>query len=446
MKRYTLTICTVISIWGIGSSHVAKAGLPTPYLQVCQQLGGLEERTDVQQNFSNICNQVAGLPNGESGSTGGGADDIPVANLRHEEIAAQGTVSMESAKRHVGGVAKRVGVLRQSIRGGGAGDEDNELLEMSRWGFFSNVSSGKGERAQTIGVSGANALGDSTVSITQGERAFDFKGKELTVGVDYRFPGEQLIIGGAAGYTQQNGDFVTQWGSANADGFHISAYGTYLPTPDIYVDGIVDIGNNQIDSSRPIPVFDNTSGQVLNDGRAFASTDSQQLSVSIGTGFEFQAGGFNFTPYSRLDYLSTKIDGYTETVQDTNPTGRDSRGMILAVGKQSIGSLTGSLGVRASQPISTHKGVVLPQVSAELVHQFKNDARSIDAALPVAENLVVETPSSLTSATDRTYLRLSAGASVVFPGGHSAFVMMESLQGNNDLSDTAFRLGYRTEF
>lgn len=444
MNKKIVSIATLITCaYGVGFNGVAHAGLPLPYLQVCLGFGETPPVTDEQINFQNICNNLAVRPDD--------ADNTAVAALRHEEVAAQGTNAIESSKRHVSNVNARMNMVRQAVSGGGSGDDEgNELLESSRWGFFANGNVNKGDRTQTVGVPGGGALGDASTEVVQGERAFDFNGQDLSLGFDYRFPGEKMIMGGALGYNRQTSDFTTEDGNTDLKGYHVSAYGTYLPSDKTYIDGVVSIGRSAIDASRPVPVYDSVSNTVLDDdGRAFADTDAQQVSVSLGGGYEFSTGALNITPYTRFDYSKTDIDGYTETAKDNGgSSSRDSSGMVISVGDQSIDSLIGTLGIKTSYPISASNGVFVPHASVEFKRQFRNDDRFIEATLPAASGVsgVTATPNTQTSEIDRNYVRLGAGVTAVFPKGRSGFLQVESLQGSDDLSDTAIKAGFRMEF
>ena len=414
----------------------------TSYQEVCGALGQLEKDdqtlTSEQTNFTLICNKIFG-PEPLSKND----EQKAIAALRHEEVAVQGNASLESSRKHTNNITQRINVLRQPTKGGASGDS-NGLIESSRWGFFSNVGYNKGDRKQAVDI---ESLGNKKQAIVQGERATDFNGRELSIGLDYRLPGEKIIIGGALGYNKLNSHFTAQSGNTKLNGRHLSIYGNYLPTDKIYVDGIVSVGNNSINGSRPLPVYDNTKGIVLaDDGLAFAKTNSHQLSASIGMGYEFNRNALNITPYTRLDYTKTDIDAYTETVLNQDPSKLDSRGMALFVEKQNVNSLIGVMGIRTSYPISSSGGVFVPQASVELNRQFKEDERFIDALLPVAAGLGTNDPRTQTSKLDRTYLKLGLGVSALFPNGHSGFVQIESLQANNDFSDTAIKAGYKLEF
>ncbi len=440
-NRKNIIVSASCIVIGAISITTVQAQLPEPYKQVCGGLGSNNSPTPEQQNFKNICNDIIVKADSD--------DNEAIAALRHEELSVQGNASLDSSRKHTNHVTARINGLRQSITGGASGD-NNGLLESSRWGFFANVGYNKGDRKQTIGVDGAGALGDASQATVQGERAADFDGNELSIGLDYRLPGEKMIVGAAFGYNKLNSHFTDQnlsGGNTKLKGQHLSIYTSYLPSDKIYMDGIVSIGNNSINGSRPIPVYDSNTGTVLaTDGKAFADTDSQQLSASIGMGYEFNRNALNITPYIRLDYTNTDIDAYTETVLDNNPSARNSSGMALAVEKQSVDSLVGVLGIRTSYPISSSGGVFVPQASLELNRQFRQDERFIDATLPVAEGLNTPKPSAQTSQLDRTYLKLGLGVSALFPNGHSGFIQIESLQASNDLSDTAIKAGYKLEF
>lgn len=420
----------------------AYAALPTPYGDVCGKLNdiskkGKEELTGEQENFRVICNVIAGQNDKD--------DNEAVAALRHEEVAAQGDAALASSKNNTNTIAQRIKVLHQIKKGGSSGDEQG-LLASSRWGFFANVGHNEGDRKKTVDVTGVKGLGNAAKAEVQGERGYDTDGQEMLLGIDYRFPKNTFIVGSSIGYNKTTSLFTEQAGSTKLKGHHISAYATYLPSENLYIDGILSVGNSAIDSHRFVPTVNSATGKVLaSGGRAFAKTDSQQLSMSLGMGYEFNRDAWNITPYTRFDYTTIKIDDYTETVGDTK--GLDSSGMVLAMKDQKTTSLVGGFGIRTSYPISSSRGVFVPQASLELNHQFKKDERFIDATLPVANNLGPTGASrTQTSKIDRNYFKLGVGVSAVFPKGHSGFIQLESLQGNDDLSDTAIKAGYRLTF
>lgn len=415
--------------------NVVLAGLPDPYKTVCQTIGGSNDRTQAQQNFFDICSPIAGEPN---------PDPTVIASLKHEEIAAQGTSTLQASREQLSNVLSRMGELHQgvtgsvaSIAGGAAGDDDVSVLDANRWGFFVNGDIRTGDRKQTVStdVLGEVNAGAGNV-ISSGERSFDFDRNEVTVGADYRLPGEKMVLGAAAGYNKQNGKFTSESGKIDVKGTHLSVYGTYLPSDNSYIDGVVSIGKNEINMSRPVPKL---GGGFSN---ALANPDSNQLSASIGGGRDFRTGKVTITPYTRLDYAKTSIDAYEESVDDPA-----SIGMTLRVKKQEVESMASTVGVRVSSPKRTSKGVFVPQFSVDWGHEFQNDARTIDATIIASDGLGVDgNPVARTSTPDRDYFRLGAGVSAVFSKGKSGFAYVESLQGSSDIKDTSVKFGYRMEF
>ena len=203
-NKKNIIISTSFIFIGTVSTMTVQADLPKPYKQVCPQLDlNNPLLTSEQRNFKNICDNIIGQNDKD--------DNVAVAALRHEEAATQGNASLESSRKHANNVSNRINILRQSTKGAGSGD-DNGLLGSSRWGFFANVGYNKGDRRKTVEVDGAGGLGDANQATVQGERAFDFDGKELSVGLDYRLPGEKMIIGGALGYNKLNSNFTAQSG------------------------------------------------------------------------------------------------------------------------------------------------------------------------------------------------------------------------------------------
>lgn len=433
-----LTISS-FSILIVFTSPSVSAGLPDAYLQTCNEINLLSERgqlSGIQRNFRRACNEIFNLYDADERK-----GDL-VAALRHEEVAAQGSSTIESSKQQMLNITQRLHTLHKQTMGGAAGDENqSELLNDNRWGAFINGNLHEGERKKTVDVGSGTGtgLGSTGLAIVTGERAYEFNSKEVTLGTDYRLPGEKFILGAALGFNRQQGNLKTNAGKIDLNGQYISLYGTYIASDQAYVDGALSFGKNKIKASRLVP----KAGSLTEFGRAFANPNSNQLSASLGGGYDIPKGQWTITPFTRLDYTDTSIDAYTETVDNDI-----SKGMAVAVKKQNAQSLVGNLGLRVSSAMQTSKGLVIPQASIELAHEFKNDPRDIEARLLAADGLsgVSANPIARTSAPDRTVIKLGLGVSATFSKGQSGFLQVESLQGSKDFKDTALKFGYRMEF
>ena len=214
-------------------------------------------------------------------------------------------------------------------------------------------SSAKSSVFDKLGVfaNGNFSLGDR--DRTDLEAGFDFHTLGTTAGIDYRFT-NNFILGGAFGYASTDVDLDTSGGSLDTNQYSGSIYSTYY-FERFYVDGIVTIGWNTFDSRRNIiyslptvtsvdtsvtpPIFA-TEGTTFVNQTAVGDTDGINYSLGVGSGYEFRSGGFTFVPYGRLNYFNLDINGYRESINNTQP----GFGLALEFRDQTVESLTTALG------------------------------------------------------------------------------------------------------
>ena len=376
-------------------------------------------------------------------------------NFEPEEISSQTNAVLTAATQQLRNVRSRLDTLRSTggkrgvdtsgvnlniqgntiptfLLGGAAGDDQNELLGNSRWGVFTNGEYSFGEN--NFGL-------DSNVG--SGDRNLDFNSKGLTVGADYRFNGEKLVAGAAIGYKDFTADFTTQSGGTDTQGYNLSLYGTYLVSDKSYFDAIIGFGNSSVESRRPVN-NDGSGGIGSETTFAVGNSDANEVTFSVGGGYEFSTGKWSYTPYGRLDYTQGTIDSYTET--PSHPSASTS---MFRVDEQDIQSLTSSLGIKASRIISTSSGVFVPQISFEWKHEIK-DRGTISGQSTYLENSLIGVGSGFTETHrtefDRNYFNIGAGVSAVFPKGRSAYFNLESRLGDDDVEDYAVKAGFRMEF
>ena len=386
-----------------------------------------------------------------------GDEQVVDRNFEPEEVASQSNAVIIGADRQLNNIRARLDRLRsgQGQRGvdisgtrfniqgasipgaalalnGAAGDiEESELLADSRWGIFTNGEYAFGKKKHS----------GSDLNTASGDRKFDFNSTGVTVGADYRFPGEKYFAGAALGYKDFDADFTTQAGNTSNKGYNLSFYGTYLVSDKSYVDALISFGKSQIDSRRPVN-NDGSQGEIATF--AISSPDAREIAVSIGGGYEFNQGELTLTPYGRVDYTKGTIDAYTEQASDTS-----AATSMFSINEQDIDSLTSTLGIKASRTISTSSGVFVPQASVEWKHEFK-DRSAISgtstylsgADLGVTGNFTEESADAI----DRDYFNVNVGVSAVFPKGKSGYLNLESRFGDDQIKDTAVKAGFRWEF
>jgi uncharacterized protein YhjY with autotransporter beta-barrel domain len=379
------------------------------------------------------------------------ANQIRDRNFEPEETSTQSSHILRSAQKQLGNIRSRLDKLRTTkgergfdvsgatlniqgetlsgnLLGGGAGDGDG-LLENSRWGVFTNGEYGFGGQQ-----------GMSDLSVGSGDRNFNFNSQGLTVGADYRFPGEKIMTGGAVGYKNFDTVFTTQEGGTNTKGVNFSAYGTYLISEKSYLDVVVGYGEDQIDSRRP--VNNDGSGQIGQKTTfAFGKPKANALTLSAGGGYEFNQRAWSLTPYGRIDYTKANIEGYDET-----PSHSSAKTSLFKINTQNAESLLSTLGLKTSRVISTSKGVFIPYALLEWKHEFKEET-SISGEL-IDKNALKDFSfeESNRSKLNKDHLNVGIGVSAVLPEGRSTFLTLESRLGDAVIKDKVIRAGFRWEF
>jgi outer membrane lipase/esterase len=253
-------------------------------------------------------------------------------------------------------------------------------------------------------------------------------------------------LGAAFGYGNTEVEINAQGGTLDTDAYSVSVYGSYYPTQAFYIDAIVSGGLNDHDQARSIR-YGVDSLNPLDPGErtlvrqtATAEIDSDQISASLGSGYNFAQNGWTFGPYGRLEYVDVDVDGFRENI--SNPTAAGS-GLALEIDEQDFTSFTLAVGGQVTRAISMPWGVLLPQLNAEYVHEFENDNDAIAGRF--LGDLSGTTFFLPTDDPDRNYVNLSVGASAVFAEGRSAFIQYQTLLGYEDLESHAIGVGLRIE-
>jgi len=276
-----------------------------------------------------------------------------------------------------------------------------------------------------IFINGTASFGDK--DDTSDELGFDFDTNGITVGGDYRIK-DTLIAGGAVGIVDSDSDFNGSRGDVDTSGLSLLGYGTYYLSETSYVEAVLSFGRSEFDNSRNVTVGA-TTREVQGD------TDGNELTISLGGGYDFARGPLSFSPYGRINYIRTEIDGYTE---DTNT------GLELVYKDQDAESLSTVVGGQLSYAISKPYGVFLPTLRFDWTHEFRDDSRFITASFlndPTQGRFKIETDDP-----DRDYFLLGLGVAATFRGGRSAYFNYEYLLGQDDLDQESVAAGFRMDF
>jgi len=258
---------------------------------------------------------------------------------------------------------------------------------------------------------------------TNGTQGFDVRTNGLTIGVDYRFPGNH-VLGAAVGLMKAKTDLTDNAGDQNAKGYSISLFGEYVPVENAYVDLAMNIGRNKYDGKRRVA---DSTGEYNSNPRG------NQFGIALSAGYQFYRQSLTLTPYGRVEYVDASIDSFQESGAP-DP---------LQVDSQRYKSTVLSAGGQAQYAISTSWGVLVPYARVEYQYTAQNSAKQVNAQL-------VGLPSSNTLlpsvGADKSYGNVGLGATAVLPRGMSGYFNYQHLFGKQNFDDDRYILGVRIEF
>lgn len=288
---------------------------------------------------------------------------------------------------------------------GGAGDSDYSKLS-----FWGKVDSDFGTRHTTSKIHG-----------------FDFDNHNFNAGGDYRLS-DSWLAGALFAYRHNTASFDLNRGETVNDSYTGGIYTTYQITDALHVEATATYGGYHYDTQRNINLVN------LGPSTAKGSTNGGQYAFSWGGGYDFNYGALTIAPYARGEYINLDIDGYSES------------GSIGAVrfGKQNIESLVSTVGLQTAYTMSFSWGVLIPQLRGEWHHQYADGKRFISTSFvsdPTNQSFVMTG-----GLPTRDYYTFGAELTGVMPGGVSAFLVYESLQGYADIDSNKLMLGTRLEF
>jgi uncharacterized protein with beta-barrel porin domain len=276
-------------------------------------------------------------------------------------------------------------------------------------------------------------------STFQQQAGFNYNIGGFIAGADYRYT-DNLIFGAAFSYQRSNTNFNNSLGDTNSNSYIGSLYGTFYATDRFYIDGVATYGWINYNLNRKIlytisPNKIDSQGDSVNT-TAKSSPNGNQYSFSLGSGYDYAWNALTVNPYVRLNYTKLYVNSYSESGGD---------GWATRISSQGVNSFTTALGTRLSYAVSIPWGVAMPQLWGEWVHEFENNAQSIEVGY-LGNYTNNQNFSVFTARPDRDYFTLGAGISGVFAHGVSAFFSYEALLGYNNTNSNQFVLGGRIEF
>ncbi|HEU4370968.1 MAG TPA: autotransporter outer membrane beta-barrel domain-containing protein [Methylomirabilota bacterium] len=328
-----------------------------------------------------------------------------------------------------GGASTAGGTAGGEVRAGG--EEQRQIFRRLRQRQAAASADAGGARG--FGVYGSADYQKFEKDTTRFETGFERDTVGATVGADYLFR-NGLALGAAVTYAHEFGDYDQVGGGFDHDAYGILVYGSVVPFAGMFVDAVAGYTRRDYSFDRRASIALPAAGIAIS-GSTTGDTDGNEFRVGVNTGYDFLFGRFTVGPRAGVLYRETTIDGYRES-------GRT--GLELAYDNQNIQSLTTTVGVYGSVALSTGFGVIVPQATAEYVHEFLDDQRSVGFSLvqdPARARFLFQT-----DPPDRDYFNVGVGVAMVLPSGLQPYLNFRELLGYNDRTSHTVTLGLRVPF
>ena len=173
----------------------------------------------------------------------------------------------------------------------------------------------------------------------------------ITIGLDYKVL-DSLIVGAAIGYGLDRTNIDGYGSQTKSSQYSGTAYATYQPTKDWFVDAVVGYGNLSYTNNRWIST-DSTLVSGDRSGHAWFGSLSASDNLALGE--------FKLQPYLRGDFLSARLNGYSE---------QGSSSYALSYDGASVNSRSTAVGVVSYYDFHLASGTLTPSVKAQYMHAY----------------------------------------------------------------------------
>lgn len=212
-----------------------------------------------------------------------------------------------------------------------------------------NKTTNSARQELSLWIAGTVDFGQRNASGQQ--EGFRFTTNGISMGADYRLS-DQMTIGTGTGYSRDRSDIGENGSKSVGQSVVATVYGSFRPTPNVFVDGMLGYGALNFDSTR----------YVTDDGSfATGRRGGNQLFVALSSGYEFRGNSWMWSPYGKLDLASTTLGQYTEAAAGNN---------ALTYFKQRVRTSSGTLGLRTEGQYLSRAGMWTPRGRIEYRRQF----------------------------------------------------------------------------
>jgi uncharacterized protein YhjY with autotransporter beta-barrel domain len=356
-------------------------------------------------------------------SNGGDLSGDSESSLNPSQLLAQNANALQEAKANVRAIREK-----ESGQPGGT----NPAVAQTRfdqWGLLVMADTSTLER-----------------DASERERGYEVDMTSVKLALDYRYS-ERSIVGVILGMGETDSTLASynpsgnfpdfnpaQSGSTESDSTTLSVFFTHYFDDQWYLDVLGNYAKVEYSFARNA-IFQVSSRDFALAVDTRGDTDGEQLSFSLGAGYNQAVASWSYGAYGRFDYQDSTIDAYQEN---------GGNGFALAVRELASDQSIATLGARVSNTISTRHGVVIPQAYIELERKFGAGAQRavvslIEDTSNNAFNLVGDDP-------DDTSLRWGINLSTIFTGGVMGFLAYSQDVAVDNIDRFQINGGLRLEF
>ncbi|WP_265975098.1 putative Ig domain-containing protein [Brucella intermedia] len=211
-------------------------------------------------------------------------------------------------------------------------------------------------RELSLWTAGEVNMGKSSSDDHAKDRKLDHISIGVSGGVDYRF--SPSFTGGIGfGYGKDTTDIGQNGTKSRATMTSLAAYGSYHPSNNFFLDGVIGYGWLNFESDR----FVTATG-----GMASGERKGQQVFGSVTLGYDYRNEAWLLSPYVRADAAHTKLSGFSET----------GAGIYnLTYGDQTADLLSATIGLRGEYAIPMSWGELKPKARLEYSHDFEGSSK-----------------------------------------------------------------------
>lgn len=296
-----------------------------------------------------------------------------------------------------------------------------DILEQQGISNVNGAAAGEGEistLAKGLFIEGRMDRGSFDGDASSAGSDYDTNG--LTIGFDYRF-NPNLLAGVALGYTDNNTEQDNNQGETDTEATSLFLYGTYYPTNNVFIDGLLGYSWSNHDISR------NFGGNTMT-----ASTDSETQYLMVKSGYNYAiSNSLQVTPTLAANYEKVNVDGYSESgVAPLSVADDEAESVRLTLG----GELVKYLQVK-------QKDVEL-NANVAFVKEFADDSRSVAVNFVGSSSVLNMDISEL----DQEYVTLGLGTTVWLSKTSKLALSYNTFIENSDVENHSLAAQFRYEF